>query len=212
MLLLTKNCKLLFTGDSITDCGRGHEITPHQDLGNGYVNLVNSSLRAGYPDLHCQIINTGISGNRVTDLKKRWQEDVLDHQAEYLSIMIGINDVWRQFDQEFQTVQVTPEIFEATYRDLIEKSQDLHKGIILGTPYYLETDKHDPMRQLMDRYGSIVKRLAGEYKTELVDTQLAFDIYMQHNASSTLCEDKVHPNQIGHMILAKAFLKVLESK
>ena len=92
---------LLMTGDSITDCER---IRPlgfmHGGLGNGYVSMVDTMLNAAYPAEPVRVLNTGIGGNRVINLADRWQEDVLAHEPDWVSIMIGINDVWRQFDKE----------------------------------------------------------------------------------------------------------------
>src|ERR1700712_5153447 len=81
----------LFIGDSITDVGRRDEP---EGLGNGYVRLIRDYLYAKDPVKAPRVINTGISGNRVTHLQKRWKEDVLDHAPDVVSIKIGINDVW----------------------------------------------------------------------------------------------------------------------
>jgi lysophospholipase L1-like esterase len=73
------------------------------DLGNGYVGLVHALLFAARPELRVRIRNLGISGNTLRDLDARWQSDVLDMKPDWLSIIIGINDVWRQFDAPLQT-------------------------------------------------------------------------------------------------------------
>jgi lysophospholipase L1-like esterase len=73
-------------------------------LGTGYVSLVDSLLRAAYPQGRIRMVNMGTSGNTVRDLAERWQTDVLDLEPDWLSIMIGINDVWRQFDSPLRPV------------------------------------------------------------------------------------------------------------
>jgi lysophospholipase L1-like esterase len=99
------NSTLLMIGDSITDCGRVRPVAESVggDLGNGYVSLIHAMLSATCPQRHIRIRNTGISGNTVRDLAARWQSDVLDLKPDWVSIMIGINDVWRQFDAPLQT-------------------------------------------------------------------------------------------------------------
>jgi lysophospholipase L1-like esterase len=169
---------------------------------------VESLLAAQHPQTPVRILNTGISGNRVTDLQARWQSDVLEHQPDWLAIMIGINDVWRQFDTPDDPAPVTPEIFEATYRALLQSIPPTTQ-ILLATPFLIEADPTDPMRQQMDYYGSIVKTLAGEFDLPCIDTQAAFNAYLQHRPAQSLAEDRVHPNQTGHTILAKAFLDSL---
>ncbi|UUZ85108.1 GDSL-type esterase/lipase family protein [Paenibacillus sp. P26] len=86
--------KIVFIGDSITDKGRRKDPLK---LGTGYVRILHDFLTAAYPALSLKIINEGISGNRVTDLEKRWMFDVLDHRPQWVSVSIGINDVWRHW-------------------------------------------------------------------------------------------------------------------
>ena len=203
---MTDGQTLLFIGDSITDCGRSHPIGIHDGLGQGYVELVDALLGARYPEHSIRILNTGIGGNRVTDLERRWQEDVLDLKTDWLSVMIGINDVWRQFDRPFEPDQVSIERFENVYRTLLERTRPSLKGLVLMTPFYLESNRADPMRQRMDAYGAVVKRLAAEFDAVYVDVQAAFDRFLKFRPTQSLCGDRVHPNKTGHMVIARAFL------
>ena len=124
--------KFLFIGDSITDCGRWGSKS---SLGDGYVNLVNSSLESKYPHLGIRVINKGISGDTVRDLKRRWQCDVLDLNPDWLTIMIGINDVWQQMDNWMPTgMCVSIEEYERTLDELIAALSPSLKGLILMTP------------------------------------------------------------------------------
>ncbi|MDO3410748.1 SGNH/GDSL hydrolase family protein [Saccharibacillus sp. CPCC 101409] len=204
--------KLLLIGDSVTDAGRGYPVGYGNGLGGGYAQLVDALLRTGYPELNTLVLNTGVSGNTVRDLKKRWQTDVLDHKPDWLAILIGINDVWRQFDTP-ESVQsfITPEEYEATLRELLDEAQPNLKGLILLTPYYM-SGREDPMRSKMDRYGAVIKRLAGDYGAELVDTQAAFDRMGHHMILSSLSNgwDHVHPNAAGSMVIARGLLDALD--
>ena len=204
------NKKILFIGDSITDCGRSYPVGYGELLGDGYVSLINSMLSATHPNLTFEILNAGISGNRITDLEERWNRDVLAHSPNWLCIKIGINDVWRHFDMLLSDDQVSIGVYEKTYRKLIETTIERIEKIILISPYYIEADKNNSMRKMMDKYGDVVKKLSVEYKLTYIDTQKAFDRYLVFKSYKTLAEDKVHPNQIGHMIIAKEFLKVIE--
>ena len=204
------NQTLLFVGDSITDCGRERPVGQRwNSLGEGYVSFVDSILGAVIPGTTITVLNTGVSGNRVTALEARWQSDVLDLEPNWLSVMIGINDVWRQFDSEPGTEQVEPEQYELVYRSVLAKTRLQLDGLVLMTPYFLETNREDPMRLKMDAYGTITKKLAVEFNAIFVDTQAAFDYYLAHQPTESLCADRVHPNGLGHMILARAFLNAL---
>ena len=88
-LLFKAKQTIEFIGDSITDCGRRDPtLSP---LGDGYVRLIHDLLQAGYPELRLNVINKGISGNTVLDLKSRWRSDVLEISPDWLFIFIGVN-------------------------------------------------------------------------------------------------------------------------
>ena len=202
---------LLFIGDSITDCGRGRPVGEGDGLGGGYVGLAASLMATHYPERHVRILNTGISGNRIIDLHERWDTDVLALAPDWLSIKIGINDVWRQFDSPELERQVTLDEYERIARKLIKRTEEALslKGLILMSPYVIEPDPDDPMRCRMDEYGAVVERLAGEYGATFVNVQKAFEEHLAHHPSESLCDDKIHPNLTGHMIIATCFLNAV---
>ena len=208
-MLFNSKDTLLFIGDSITDCGRARPVGEGQGLGSGYVSLVNAALGARYPETVVRVLNTGVSGNRVTDLEARWKTDVVDLKPDWLCVMIGINDVWRQFDREAMAEQVTPDKFEKTLTRILDSTKGKVKGRFLMTPFYLESNPNDPMREKMDEYGAIVKKVAKTTGCKFVDTQAAFDRYLEKRPTQSLCGDRVHPNLTGHQILADAFLAAI---
>jgi lysophospholipase L1-like esterase len=212
-MIIQPNSTLLMIGNSITDCDRARPIgeATNEGLGNGYVAIIDGLIKATTPEMHLRIINLGISGNTVRDLKARWHRDVLALAPDWLSIMIGINDVWRHFDPFIPNKQqVSLDEYAVTLEELIRTTQPMLKGLVLMTPYYIEPNRADAMRALMDRYGAVVRGLASKYKTVFVDTQAAFDEVLKGLLPSTLAGDRVHPNQTGHLVLARTFLKAIE--
>lgn len=207
------NSTLLMIGDSITDCGR---VSPaaesvYDSLGYGYVKLIHNVLAAARPRQHIRILNKGVSGNTVRHLTARWQSDVLDLKPDWLSILIGINDVWAKFDACQPDEWFVPiDEYAATLERLIQTTRPQLKGIVLMTPYCIEPNRVDSMRAMMDRYGDVVRRLAGQYQAILVDTQAAFDCLLTEVHPKVLALDRVHLKPAGHIILAQAFLKALE--
>lgn len=208
---LIQHEKLLFIGDSITDCDRAKPVGEGRDaLGKGYVALVDGLLQSTYPELGIRVVNKGISGNTVRDLKERWQEDVIDQKPDRLVIMIGINDVWRQYDLPFIVDRhVYIDEYEATLRELVETAQKTIPNIVLMTPFYIEPNSEDPMRKTMDQYGAAVAKLAKQLECEFIDTQAAFNKVLKHLYPASLAWDRVHPNYAGHLVLAKAYLQLV---
>lgn len=212
MLRLEADTKLVMIGDSITDCERARPIGEglFNALGKGYVSLVDSLLQATYPERGIRVVNMGTSGNTVRDLEARWQTDVLDLKPDWLSIMIGINDVWRQFDSPWQPEwAVTLDEYRPTLERLVAQTRPQLKGLVLLTPYFIEPNRADPMRAMMDRYGAVVRELALQYDAVFVDTQAAFNATMEHIHPTGLAWDRIHPGQVGHMVLARAFLTAI---
>ena len=210
-MLIQPNSRLLFIGDSITDCGRKRPIGSggfDQALGNGYVSLVDAALAAVYPDYAISTINMGINGDTVQDLKYRWKNDVLDLKPDWLSILIGINDVWQHFNQLWQSeAQDAVDSFAQTLDELVGQVRPRFKGLILMTPYFLEPDPLEPMRAMMGQFGAAVGEVAARHEALLVDTQADFNPVIDKVDPLQLAMDRVHINLAGHMVLARAFLR-----
>lgn len=211
-MIFENNSKLVMIGDSVTDFDRARPVGEglFGGIGKSYVGIVDALINVTYPDKKLRVVNMGISGNTVRDLKARWQTDVFDLKPDYLSVMIGINDVWRQFDSPLLTEAHVPlDEYRETIEELVNKTLPGLKGLILMTPYYIESNKSDQMRAAMDRYGAVVKEIAKKYNTILVDTQAAFDEILEYYYSAAINWDRIHPNIFGHTVIARAFLNAV---
>ena len=209
-LVIKPGQKLLMIGDSVTDCERARPIGEglFGAVGKGYVQLVDSLLSTSYPAHHIRVVNVGSSGNTVLDLKARWQADVIAQKPDWVSIMIGINDVWRQFDLPRQAeIHVLPKVYAATLDQLVRQTKPKVAGLVLMTPFYIEPNPADAMRERMDEYGELVRQVATKHKVPFVDTQASFNRLLEHTHSAAIAWDRVHPNHVGHQALARAFLE-----
>jgi lysophospholipase L1-like esterase len=127
--------KLLFIGDSITDCGRRNE--PFAPFGSGYVNIARALLLARYPERGLEVVNRGVGGNTVRDLDRRWETDVVAEQPDWLSVKIGINDVWRTVTGRLDEAVPLAE-YRTTYRRLLERARAATSArLILMDPYVI---------------------------------------------------------------------------
>ena len=202
--------RIVFTGDSVTDMERARPVGEglFDNVGRGYVRVIENMLNAWYPEILVRISNTGTDGNTSRDLRARFQTDVVDLKPDWVSICIGINDVWRQFDSPaIPDDHVTPEEYEENLEVMILAVKENVKGIFLLSPYYMEPNKTDQMRARMDAYGAVCRKLAEKHGCRFVDLQEVFDRYFQYRHSSYIAWDRVHPNQVGATIIAKAFLE-----
>ena len=99
-------------------------------MGSGYPCLIHADLCLNRTDI--EVLNCGISGNRVANLLARWKKDCIDLRPDVISILIGVNDVWHE--QSHQE-GVDAELFEETYRVLLRYTKRMlpeTKLILLG--------------------------------------------------------------------------------
>ncbi len=83
-----------------------------------------------------EFINAGVGGNTVINLLRRADEDVIAHVPDAVFVMVGGNDAvsysqpkTRSYYRQAQDIPegvVTPEQFEAAYRELLTKLQLAH--------------------------------------------------------------------------------------
>lgn len=202
--------RVVFAGDSVTDMGSERPVGEglFDNLGRSYVRVIENMLMAWYPKLNIRITNSGISGNTSKDLLERFDRDVVELNPQWVSICIGINDVWRQFDvPACRDYAVSVEEYEKNLETMILKIRGKVKGIFICTPYYIEPNKSDLMRNRMDEYIKVCKYLVQKYNGELVDFQGMYDEFCKYKHSSIIAWDRVHPNQMGATLMAKEFLK-----
>lgn len=202
--------RIVFAGDSVTDVERSRPVGEglFSGTGKGYVMVLENMLNAWYPERLLRITNVGNSGNTSRDLWNRFQSDVVDLKPDWVSICIGINDVWRQFDcPSMPDVQVQTDEYESNVENMILSVKNKVKGIFIMTPYYMEPSKEDLLRRRMDEYGNICKKLAMKHGCVLIDLQEMFDQYFGYRHSSYIAWDRIHPNSVGATIIAREFLK-----
>ena len=202
--------RIVFAGDSVTDMGSANPVGEglFDNVGRSYVRVIENMLAVYYPERRVRVTNSGISGNTSRDLLQRFDRDVVDLKPDWVSICIGINDVWRQFDSPaILSDAVDTEEYEKNVEQMILKVKDSVKGIFILTPYYMEPNREDMMRKRMDEYGAICKKLADKYGCIFVDFQQMYEDYCKIRHSSYIAWDRIHPNQVGSTLMAREFLK-----
>lgn len=203
--------KIIFIGDSITDDGRFQDLA---GIGFGYLRLIHDYLSARYPELRLNIINKGISGNRVTDLAKRWEKDVIAEKPDWIAVSIGINDVWRQLDHDQSALeQVYPEEFEQVYRELLIKVQERTEArLIVMEPTIIEEDIYSEGNQKLKEYVKITQKLSKEFQAVHIPLHETFIHYIKENLGVTLTTDGVHMNPLGRMLMAVTFMEQIHGE
>jgi lysophospholipase L1-like esterase len=204
-LLFQKHSQIMFIGDSITDCD--HRNPTFAPLGNGYLREINRLLQSAYPYLDLTLINQGHSGDRITDLQFRWKSDVLELNPDWVFIYIGINDVWRFFEGD-PLEGVTLSTFIETYRQLIvDTISTIPARLFLIIPFLGELEPTGSFRSQLTHYQSAIAGLGRDFSIPVIPLQPAFDNAMHAKYPQYWTNDRVHPTEDGHLLIALTILK-----
>lgn len=209
---MNKSMTLLFQGDSITDGNRDRGSDLNHILGHSYAYIIAAKLGHEYAHLRPSFINRGVSGDRVSDLYARWNEDAISLKPDVISLLVGVNDAWRQMNGE---PSGATDRFERAYLHLLEETREAlpETKLILCEPFILNTgapaEKWGEWKELVSRYQTIVLRLAKQFGAVHVPLQDAFDQAAQLADPAYWLWDGVHPTAAGHDLVAQRWLEVV---
>lgn len=203
---------VLFQGDSITDAGRSRDGFANRGLGQGYASLIAGRVGLAQAESGHRFLNRGLSGNRVSDVYARWNEDAISLEPDVISVLIGVNDAWR-------TVHKLPEgatdRFGRIYRHLLEETKETmpNASLVLCEPFVLPVamvaEAWEEWRSILVRYGAVVRTLADEYGAAFVALQEPFDRATARAEAAYWLPDGVHPSAAGHELIATEWLKAV---
>lgn len=169
------------------------------------------------------VYNAGVGGNTTTAALARFDRDVLRHRPRVVVMQFGINDaavdVWK-------TPPVTqPRVDAATYesnlRELVAKAREAKAKVILMTTNPVTWTSrlkelygkppYDPGKAegfdvpVLAGYNDIIRRVAKELGTGLVDVRAAWEAHAAKPDASfnDLLLDGMHPNDRGHALVAE---------
>lgn len=195
--------KILFQGDSITDCDRKRE--DYHDLGAGYPKYAAELIAKAYPETEFEFINLGISGNQTKDLVERLQSDFIDVQPDLVSIHIGINDTWHRAAERNW---IGDDVFEAQYRKVLtEIKEKTNAKILIIEQFLLPVEDKAYFREDLDGKIDITRALAREF----ADYYIPLDGLMAQacvgNDAYHWSADGVHPNENGAKFIADLYIE-----
>lgn len=197
--------RILFQGDSITDAGRDRS-DPHH-LGNGYPRFAAENLRAQFPRQDWEFLNFGVSGDRTWELEPRWDRECLSWQPDILSVLIGINDTWRYYDQQLLT---TTAQYEENLGNLLTRVREHTSAVILLLePFLLPVNPawacwREDLNPKIDAARRVARALADAY---LPLDGLLNAACVGHDPRE-FSDDGVHPNETGARMIGEMYAKL----
>lgn len=208
---------ILFQGDSITDGGRNRDDLA--SMGESYAYMVKGQLGCEYPGEY-EFINKGISGNRIVDIYARIKNDIINLKPDYMSLLIGVNDVWHELGGMYNGVDA--EKFEKIYEMLILEIFEALPNIkiMILEPFVLEATATTATEEEPERFNyfktevslraAAAKRIAEKYGLPFVTLQDKFDAACKWEQAHYWLEDGVHPTPMGHWIIKNAWVEVFQ--
>lgn len=205
--------KLLFLGDSITDMRRDCNDAMPYCFGSGFVFLLEAALSGRYPK-RFEIINRGISGNRIVDVYQRIKADCWNLVPDVVTIMVGVNDVYHELKYGNGVDRMR---FERFYDMMIEDTQKIltkAKIMIMGS-FVLEgvetAERFAEFREIA-AYADIARRAAQKHGCAYVSLQEHFDAAAEAHSADYYLFDGIHPTVAGAAIIAEQWLNVFEKE
>lgn len=198
---LSNNDVILFSGDSITDCGR--DRSDFYSL-SGYNQMIMQQIDKT-KNLQIKACNRGIGGDTSTNLLARLQNDILEVKPTVISILIGINDTWRRYDSNMPT---SIQKFESNIRGIMDISKKHVERIILLEPFLISSNPETScFREDLDPKINMLRKLAVEYKTYYIPLDGIFaELSIMENPQK-FSQDSVHPTVEGNKVIAKQWLQ-----
>lgn len=206
------NSTMLFQGDSVTDCGRNRDKTATTDdiYGSGYPYIFKKLYDKAFPNNTVKFINRGVSGNRICDLLDRYDEDFKSECPDYISVLIGINDTWRAFDNGDYT---SPEKFHKEYETLLKKLKSDFpnaKIIILEQFAILSNPLRSNWNDDLEPKRAVTRELAAKYADVFIPLyDMINEATSNQMTGEEFSQDGVHPETKGHEFIANALMKAL---
>lgn len=210
--------KILFQGDSITDAGRDRS-NDHLNKGYGYATVVSAILGSKYPGEY-EFENKGVSGNRIVDVYARIKCDILNIKPDYMSLLIGVNDVWHGIDW---ANGINNEKFDKIYRMLLDEIYEELPNIkiMILSPFVgkgrATSGAEDENVQRFETFvkgvyekTEIARQIAKDYSLPFIDLNEIFNNAFKIQNERYWLDDGVHPLASGHGLIANEWIKVFE--
>ncbi len=200
-----KKKKVLFFGDSITQMGVQK---------GGYIDVLNTQIKAAGKEDQYELVGAGIGGNKIYDLFLRMDKDVLAEHPDVVVIWVGVNDVWHK--ASFGT-GTDYDKFGIFYNAVVKKIQATGAKVIVVTPAAIgeKTDYSNAQDGDLNQYSAWIRKYAADNQLGLVDLRKTFHEYSVVNnpsnkESGILTYDRVHLNDKGNMHVAEEMWKAIQ--
>ncbi len=189
--------KIVCLGDSVTG------VYYHTGGRRAYPEMLEIAIESAWPKGKVSVINAGISGNTTADGLKRFDNDVLSHQPDLVTVMFGLNDM----------VRVPIAEFEANLAEFIRRCRAGGAEVLLCTPNSVIDTSPRPIARLVEYCGA-VKRVAEQRQVPVCDVYGAYESLRGRDPLQwrMMLSDEIHPNMDGHKLTAETLCRSIAER
>ena len=168
-------------------------------------------LAQQYPELKIpKVVNKGIGGQKAEDLVRRFDSDVVKLKPAFVTISIGINDVWHRLDKPHDAKILAA--YKENVAKMVDQAQKAGIQVILLTPTVIQENPNAEGNKRLAAYVKAEKQIAAEKKCQIVDLHGMFLKALKKKPAGPanwLTSDGVHMNPRGDAIMAIGVLRAL---
>ena len=208
-ILIKKDSKILFIGDSITDVKFNFRMN-HTIKGKSiYALQLKKKFKKYSKDIKVDI--KGIASNRTYHVYDRLTKDCMNLNPDVVIMLIGVNDAWENYKPEdYPPLRrpMEPHIREI-YRRLKTELPDTQ--VLYLMPFMIDTvEEKLPFHKVLDEYREMLKNIALENGALVLDMQAVYNDAQKITKPEDLATDGIHPTDLGHKVMADAILEMLD--
>ena len=190
---------IVFTGDSITH-GPLH-TKGYRSYTEHFRERLKEKFKNNIVKEHISVFNTGVSGATTRDIIRDFNICVNIYDPDIVFIMLGMND---------SSNEIVPlEEYRKNILELINKVREIGAIPIIQTSNII---KMDLSRKSLKFYMDILREVVRENDVMIIDHYSHWgDLEKEiSNIKNELLSDLIHPNEKGHLEMAKFIFKELD--
>lgn len=210
-IIINKNTKILFIGDSITDVKFNRKNRFKIKGKNNYALQLKKRLKKYSKSINVTI--KGIASNRTYHIYDRLTEDCINLKPDVIIMLIGVNDAWENYVPEQYPPLLRP--MEPHIREIYRRFKTELPGtqVLYLMPFMIDAvEEKLPFHKTLDEFREVLKSVALENDAKVIDIQEIFNEVQRTVEPKKLAIDGIHPTDLGHTVIADAIEKVFEFK
>ncbi|MFK7790470.1 MAG: SGNH/GDSL hydrolase family protein [Phycisphaeraceae bacterium] len=176
----------------------GYFKTPVVDTFNAYPHLLHVALKKQYPHAVINVINTAIGGENSVRGAKRFEEDVMSHRPDLITIDYALNDRGAGLEKSLEA-----------WESMIKTAKREGIPVLLLTPTWDTRSKMNDPEDPLNLHAEQVRRLARIHGVGLVDSHQVFRqfVSVKGQALSDIMSTVNHPNRKGHELVVSELMR-----